>query len=242
MRGQKLVSGYTAIGAYELKRTYQRNMGLAVLVVVTYWATAVALMGLVTNTSPLTATAEEIERGFDISIETILPPSVEEEPLPLTNTEIAPPPDFSLVEAAADHEVSFDFRLASDLEKSRSIQPGSLTGGKLGNYYAVPAIETIPSPTEFISSDKQPEPINLVSAKYPEMARKAGMEGTVWLLVYIDKRGRVKKVIVDQPSGAEIGFEEAAVEAAWVGEWEPAEQNGKPIGLWVRYPIQFRLR
>ncbi len=242
MRRERLVREYAAIGAYELKRTYQRNMALAVLVVISAWAAMLALTGLATNTTPPMASGTESKEIFRIDIETLLPPSVEEEPLPLTNSKTAPPPDFSLVKAAANREVGFDFRLASDLEKSRRIQPGALPSGQLGGYYAAPAIETIPSPTEFISSDKQPQPLTMTPARYPEMARKAGMEGTVWLLVYIDKRGRVKKVIVDQPSGGEIGFEEAAVEAAWLGEWEPAKQNNKPIGLWVRYPVRFRLR
>jgi protein TonB len=90
-------------------------------------------------------------------------------------------------------------------------------------------------------ADVQPEPIKLISPIYPPGAAAAGFEGTVMVKVFINTEGLASKPMVIKDSGSDVGFEEAAIEAAKKGKWKPATKNGKPIGVWVAYPISFTL-
>jgi len=38
-----------------------------------------------------------------------------------------------------------------------------------------------------------------------------------------------------------MGFEEAAVKAAYKCRYRPAIQNGNPIGVWISYTVEFVL-
>jgi protein TonB len=84
--------------------------------------------------------------------------------------------------------------------------------------------------------------ISLPTPKYPEMARKAAIEGKVYVEVLIDTRGKVCGARIIKDSGANAGFEEAALEAAWKGEWRPAMQNKQPVAVRVSYPVVFKLK
>ncbi len=97
----------------------------------------------------------------------------------------------------------------------------------------------------FVPYDAPPLPIggfeaiqkNLV---YPELAQKAGIEGTVHLLVKIDENGNVVDTKILKPLG-ESGCNEAAVAAIKSTKWKPAEANGKPVAVWDAVPVRFKL-
>ncbi len=99
---------------------------------------------------------------------------------------------------------------------------------------------------EFIPYDEPPVPIggfakirsNLV---YPQIAVKAGIEGSVVMGVLIDEQGRVLKVEVLKAAGNNIGFEEAAAKAIKSTKWKPAKQRDVPVKVWVSVPIRFLL-
>lgn len=231
---------YPNIGAFELKRTYQRNMMIAVMAVATVWALCIAAVGLTQATPVVLPVGEKDKTQFEIDLSAVPPPSVIDDPIPTAAPAEAPPP-FVLPVASDDPLAGTEFRLLDPAVYTRIAPPGLKHGSELGGYYVATAKEEIPSPSVFVHAEKQPQPRELPPAHYPEMARKAGMEGTVQIQVYVGADGRVKKVLVAKESGSEIGFEEAAIEAAWLGVWFPAEQNGKPVGLWVSYPVRFRL-
>ena len=86
--------------------------------------------------------------------------------------------------------------------------------------------------------EKKPTPKKQAKPSYPEIARKAGIEGTVTVYVLVDKRGKVEAL--GQIHGNEV-FHEAAKEAAWKWEFTPAIQNDKPVKVWVSLPFKFRL-
>lgn len=86
--------------------------------------------------------------------------------------------------------------------------------------------------------EKQPEPTKEVVPEYPEVARRAGIAGTVTVLVLITKEGRVEAV--GKATGPEI-FHEAAKSAAVQWEFSPAIQNDKPVRVWVALPFKFQL-
>ena len=76
--------------------------------------------------------------------------------------------------------------------------------------------------------------------KYPDIARDSRVEGEVVLLVYIDRRGDVRKAEVQSSPGLPA-LDEAAKEAAYKCKFKPAEQQGVPVGVWYSLVMQFKL-
>jgi len=97
-----------------------------------------------------------------------------------------------------------------------------------------------PEQTEFVAYDQAPELIRLVKPIYPEIARKAGMEGWVYLKIQIDEKGDVVNAKVLKGLGA--GLDEAAFAAAMRCKFKPAMQRDKPVKVWMSYPVHFVLK
>lgn len=98
----------------------------------------------------------------------------------------------------------------------------------------------------FIPHDEPPEPIGGYSAiqkrlKYPEIARKAGVEGRVMIWAQIGVDGNVVRTRVMRTLGPN-GCDEAAAEAISACKWKPAMQRDKPVRVWVAVPVDFRLK
>ena len=100
-------------------------------------------------------------------------------------------------------------------------------------------IEEICSPPDFVPYDRAPQLINRVTPRYPEAARQAGLEGTVWVKILVDEKGKVPKVEIVR-SDAEI-FNQPALEAAKQFVFTPALLNGEPVCVWVSIPFHLRL-
>jgi protein TonB len=101
--------------------------------------------------------------------------------------------------------------------------------------------EAEPNREDFVSVEQEPTPIvNIQSlVEYPEVAKRAGLEGKVIVSALIDKDGHVIKVEVDK-SDYPV-FEEAAKKAMMKAKFTPARQNGEPVKLWYTVPIVFKL-
>jgi TonB family protein len=89
------------------------------------------------------------------------------------------------------------------------------------------------------SPQEQPGVKKSVPPRYPELAKKAGMEGKVWVKVFIDEKGKVEKAVMD--SSTNEVFVEAALEAIRQWEFTPALKDGKPIKCEIVVPFKFRL-
>jgi protein TonB len=77
---------------------------------------------------------------------------------------------------------------------------------------------------------------------YPPIALRSGIEGTVYLELYIDSGGNVRRVEIlkEDPTGR--GFGEAAVNAFTGLHGKPAEANGKLVAVRYRYPVRFKIQ
>jgi protein TonB len=78
---------------------------------------------------------------------------------------------------------------------------------------------------------------------YPSIARRSGIEGTVYLELFIDRTGRVQqiKILKEDPPGK--GFGEAAVKAfEGITAQSPAQANGENVTVRYRYPVSFKIR
>lgn len=72
---------------------------------------------------------------------------------------------------------------------------------------------------------------------YPQIALRAGIQGRVQLLAYVNERGEVDKVEVI--SGLAGGCTEAAIEAVKQSKFTPGKQRGRPVKVKVAMSIRF---
>ena len=81
--------------------------------------------------------------------------------------------------------------------------------------------------------------------KYPEAARQAGYEGTVFVDFVIDAKGRVREVVASDVIGENVdaSFKEESVRvvAAMPG-WMAGRQQGKAVDTSFSIPITFELK
>ena len=99
--------------------------------------------------------------------------------------------------------------------------------------------EKEPDINEFVKVEKLPEIVKAAKPDYPEAAKKAGIEGKVFVKALIDKDGNPKKAIVIK-SDAEI-FNQSAVDAAMKSRFTSAVNKGEKIAVWVVLPYRFTL-
>ena len=114
------------------------------------------------------------------------------------------------------------------------------------------AEETSPPPPKseeseeeyFVAVEDMPEPVGGLTAiqravVYPEIARRAGLQGRVFILAYVNEKGEVTKAEVQRGIGG--GCDEAAVAAVRKAKFVPGRQRGKPVKVRVSIPIRFQL-
>lgn len=100
-------------------------------------------------------------------------------------------------------------------------------------------------PTYFVAVEEMPEPIGGIKGiqekiVYPEIAKRAGVEGKVYVLAFVDEKGIVTKAQVIKGIGA--GCDEAALDAVLKTKFKPGKQRGKPVKVQVSIPIVFKLQ
>ncbi len=77
--------------------------------------------------------------------------------------------------------------------------------------------------------------------RYPELAKRAGIEGKVMVEFVIDKQGKVRNARVLRGIGA--GCDEEAIRVInMMKDWEPGKQAGKPVNVKMVIPIHFKLQ
>jgi protein TonB len=102
--------------------------------------------------------------------------------------------------------------------------------------------DTLPPPSDegFLPSSAQPVLQFQMKAAYPEIARRAGLEGTVVIQALVDVHGRVDRAEVIQ--GVHPLLDKAAQAAALRCKFTPAKQRDFAVPVWVAIPYRFRLR
>jgi len=103
-----------------------------------------------------------------------------------------------------------------------------------------------PAPPEgprvkFIPYDDPPQPLSSIKPVYPEIAQEAGIEGTVVVQVFVDKKGRVQDTLILKGI-PNTGLDEAAVTAIKKTRFRPAKQRERAVGVWISIPVNFRLK
>lgn len=76
--------------------------------------------------------------------------------------------------------------------------------------------------------------------KYPETARKEGVEGTAVIQFAVAKDGAIENVRLLRDPGAGCGAEAVRV-VKTMPKWIPGKQRGKPVKVQYNLPMKFKL-
>ena len=97
----------------------------------------------------------------------------------------------------------------------------------------------------FLSVEEMPSLIGGLASiqkliTYPEIAKKAGVEGRVYIQFVVDEHGNVVDPVVLRGIGA--GCDEEALRAVKQARFTPGKQRGKPVPVKMSLPVTFSLR
>ena len=94
-------------------------------------------------------------------------------------------------------------------------------------------VEELPTPVGGLQSIQE-------KVHYTEIARKAGIEGTVYIQAKIDKNGDVVEAAVLKSLGG--GLDQEALNAVKSTKFYPGKQRGKAVNVRMVIPIKFVLK
>jgi protein TonB len=144
-----------------------------------------------------------------------------------------PPPRPPIpIEAPGDESLEDVPVQSSELNVAAEVPPPPSPSTDDNEEYFV-AVEEMPQIVGGIESIQR----NVV---YPELAIRAGVQGRVFVMAYVNTDGTVSRAEVVKGIGA--GCDEAAVAAVMKAKFIPGKQRGRPVKVKVSIPIIFRLR
>jgi len=174
---------------------------------------------------------------------------VEEEMVEITQHEkidLPPPPpahqaiQFQAVED--DIEVNMDLEIDAEASETTEVEAVTWTRPE--------AVEEIVEEEVFVIVEQVPEypggdeaRLNFLrnNIKYPQMAREAGIQGTVYVSFVVEKDGSVTQVKIARGIGG--GCDEEAIRVTkMMPKWKAGKQRGKEVRVSYNMPIKFTLQ
>jgi TonB family protein len=86
-----------------------------------------------------------------------------------------------------------------------------------------------------------PVVIKEVLPHYPEDAKKANIQGKVFLEAIVDTKGIPQNIKVLYSPDERFGFSQAAIEALKKWRFRPGTKNGKPVAVIIQLEVDFHL-
>jgi protein TonB len=237
-------------GSYKLRKSYKKYVTIAMWIAI--------FIVLMVTTGPAIYRwinpEEVVEKKRKVVQITQLeqPPSIGEQQ---EIEEIQAPPLKSTIKftppvVKPDEQVQDEYM--PTIDELKEVDPGAETqeGVEGGVDYSLieveeKVVEEEKAPTYFVAVEEMPEPIGGIKAiqekiTYPEIAKRAGVEGKVYILAFVDENGNVTKAQVLKGIGA--GCDEAAQDAVLQTKFKPGKQRGTPVKVQVSIPIVFKLQ
>ncbi len=110
--------------------------------------------------------------------------------------------------------------------------PGTGTGGDLDPVYQQNTVGL--TPPQIIPSSR-------ALPKYPDLPRKAGLQGTVILLIVVEKDGTVGTIEVVRAPDQRWGFDLTAIDAVKQWRYQPALLDGRPVAAYITVMVEYSL-
>jgi periplasmic protein TonB len=240
-------------GAYKLRKAYKTYLSAAmwIAILIVFFATTGPTIYRMLN--PENVESKKLKKV--IITDLAPPPSIGDEqkveqieaPPPLKSTIKFTPPVVK-----ADEQVKDEY--IPTVDELKTVDPGMKTqqGTEGGVDYSLIEVEEKvveekkeEAPKYFVAVEEMPEPIGGIAAiqqliTYPEIAKRAGVEGKVYVLAFVDETGRVTGAKIIKGIGA--GCDEAALDAVRQTQFKPGKQRGTPVKVQVSIPIVFKLQ
>lgn len=170
---------------------------------------------------------------------------IEEEDIPITRQEQPPPPpppepSMELVIVDDDVEVEEDFFIDVEATVYTEIQeftPIVVVEEEIVEDVIFTVVEDQPG---FPGGEEARIRYLTENLRYPQMAREAGIQGTVFVTFVVERDGSVTDVRVLRGIGG--GCDEEAVRVVRnMPRWTPGRQRGQPVRVQFNMPIRFVL-
>ncbi len=231
-------------GAFELKKLYPRNFGMGLTVAVFIHLFLIGAYIFI----------QSITKEDDNNIETVRilkyselgpPPSLDKNVAQqLAVTAPAIKPNVGIPKPVPDAEAPKEQTIATQQEMNQVAAPvGEGNGGgsvKITQDLKVePPKDETPDINAFVPVEKEPQVVSGVTPDYPDIAKRAGVEGTVYVKILVSKEGKPMKAVVIK-SDADV-FNKPAIDAAMKFVFTPAIQHQSPVMVWVVVPFRFKL-
>lgn len=137
-------------------------------------------------------------------------------------------------------------------QKPKKVAPPSLSSSLTGSSFGLGQFEFLADgangllgdPGDVVMTEDTVDEIPRASyrppLKYPDYARKRGIDGYVLLNLLVDKTGAVQDVrlLNSEPAGV---FDQVALESVRDWNFDPATYKGSPVKVWVKQRIAFNL-
>lgn len=148
-----------------------------------------------------------------------------------------PPPRPAIPVAVPDDE------LLDDVEVLFDALPETIAA-QVGPPPREPAKAEKPEPRVFVVVEEMPQLVGGLAAlareiRYPEMAKKAGVEGRVIVTFVVDEAGRVRDAEVVRGIGA--GCDAEALRAVQQMRFVAGKQRGQAVSVKMSLPVTFKL-
>ena len=166
------------------------------------------------------------------------PPLSQDTPPP--QVEVAPaaaPPAAAIPVPVPDAQAPEEQTIMSQ-EEIATATPGMAEAGEGQQIVVAPSEDEMPKFGEYVYVEELPEAITRVQPQYPDLAREAGVDGTVMVQALVGKDGKVKDVRVVKSIPM---LDENAKSAVRQWVFKPALSNNKPVAVWVGVPVKFSL-
>ncbi len=237
-------------GAYKLRKAYKSYLTIAMWIAIflVFMVTTGPALYRMINPEEVVSSKRKVVQITQLE----QPPSIGEqqeieqiEAPPLKSTIKFTPPVVK-----PDEQVTDEYMPTVD--ELKEVDPGAETqeGVEGGVDYSLieveeKVVEQEAAPTYFVAVEEMPEPIGGIKAiqekiTYPEIAKRAGVEGKVYVLAFVDESGNVTKAQILKGIGA--GCDEAALNAVEKTKFKPGKQRGVPVKVQVSIPIIFKLQ
>ena len=114
----------------------------------------------------------------------------------------------------------------------------SENGTTTGTSDPVPPVDS--APMILTAEMSRPVPLQRLLPKYTEVARRAGIQGTVIVEAVIDEKGNATNVRILR--GLPMGLDRSAMEAIQQTQFKPAMIGNRPVKVYYTLPVTFTIQ
>jgi periplasmic protein TonB len=236
-------------GAYRLRKRYNKNVLVALLVGILVLGTAVIAPFI--NAKALDKSKKRAERQVEIKMENLNTPTEQAPPPPPP----PPPPSEQVQQAKYVPPVVVDSLKPEDNVKLMSAEQAQV---EVKNEAVTEEVQQVKEEVQETEAEQEPfvvveempmfpggdvELLKYINehTNYPEVAKENNIQGRVIVRFCVTSKGTVSQVSILKGVDPELDKEAVRV-VSTLPPFKPGKQGGKPVPVWYMVPITFTLK